>query len=32
MKIMLCFFLFCFQDWIDVVIAISPPKEYEDEV
>lgn len=20
------------QDWIDVVIAISPPKEYEDEV
>lgn len=20
------------QDWIDVVIAITPPKEYEDEV
>lgn len=20
------------QDWIDVVIAVSPPKEYEDEV
>lgn len=23
---------FYFQDWIDVVIAVSPPKEYEDEV
>lgn len=20
------------QDWIDLVIAVSPPKEYEDEV
>lgn len=22
----------CPQDWIDLVIAVSPPKEYEDEV
>lgn len=21
-----------FQDWIDLVIAVSPPKDYEDEV
>jgi len=26
------FLCICVQDWIDLVIAVSPPKEYEDEV
>lgn len=26
------FLCMCMQDWIDLVIAVSPPKEYEDEV